>query len=265
MSRFALVLFGLVVAVTSAHAQAASQPQCARPDTIIVRGNHRVAAATILGNAGLNATGDTLNFRIAQRAIKNVFATGQFNDVRLTCELSTGRRSALVLTVAERPILKGIDVTGTRVVSDGTVRSHIDVPVGKPLDPAKLARATERIDSLYAARGYYLAKIAVDSAPSDGEMRLTFKIDEGRRLAISGVNIVGNTKVSDAEVVTAMKTKPEGFWWWRKGAFDQDKFSTDLGDRIPKLYQSKGFIDFQIAKDTLLVIGPGGRASCRSR
>src|SRR6187551_309764 len=98
MSRFALVLFGLVVAVTSAHAQAASQPQCARPDTIIVRGNHRVAAATILGNAGLNATGDTLNFRIAQRAIKNVFATGQFNDVRLTCELSTARRSALVLT-----------------------------------------------------------------------------------------------------------------------------------------------------------------------
>jgi len=116
-----------------------------------------------------------------------------------------------------------------------------------------VARATERIDSLYAAKGYYLAKVNVDSTAADGDVRLTFKIDEGRRLAISGVDIVGNKKLSDAEVVTAMKTKPEGFWWWRKGAFDQEKFSTDLGDRIPKLYQSKGFIDFQIAKDTLLV------------
>src|SRR5690242_9592344 len=159
MSRFALVLLALALSATSARAQADSQPQCARPDTIIVRGNHRVAATTILGNAGLQATGDTLNFRIAQRAIKNVFATGQFDDVRLSCELGAGGRSTLVLTVAERPVLKGVDVSGTRVVSDGTVRSHIDVPVGKPLDPAKVARATERIDSLYAAKGYYLAKV----------------------------------------------------------------------------------------------------------
>jgi outer membrane protein insertion porin family len=253
MSRLPLLLLAVVLVPPSLQAQGETQPQCARPDTVIVRGNSRVTAATILGNAGLNASGDTLNFRIVQRAIKNVFATGQFSDVRLTCEVATSGRSELILTVAERPVLTTIDVKGTNVISTGTVRDKIDLPVGKPLDPAKVAQSAHRIDSLYAARGYYLAKISVDSAKTDEKVALTFDIDEGRKLAISGVDIVGNTNVSDKDVVGAMQIKPEGFWWWHKGAFDQDKFETDLGDRIPKLFQSKGFIDFQVAKDTLLV------------
>lgn len=253
MPRFPLLLLLLGLAAASAEAQADAQPQCARPDTIIVRGNHRVTAATILGNAGLSASGDTLNFRIVQRAIKNIFATGQFSDVRVSCEPRPAGETALVLTVAERPVLGRVAVTGANVVSSGTVRDRIDLLAGKPLDPAQVARAAYRIDSLYEARGYYLATIKVDSVPVDGRMNLTFDIDEGHRLAISGVDVIGNTKLSDHDVVDAMQIKPEGFWWWRKGEFDADRFSTDLSDRIPKLYQGHGFIDFQVVQDTLLV------------
>lgn len=241
-----------MLGVGTAYAQQAPAPQCANPDTVLVQGNHRVSAATILGNAGL-APHDTVNFRIVQRAMKNIFATGQFSDVRVACETNAAGLSALVLTVAERPILSGIAVRGTNVVSQGAVSERIKLPVGQPLDPAKLAQAVNGIDSLYEARGYYLARIAVDSSTTDGRTALTFSIDEGHRLAISGINIVGNTKLSDNDVVGAMKVKPEGFWWWRKGAFDQDKFASDLGERIPKLYEGRGLIDAQVVHDTLLV------------
>jgi outer membrane protein insertion porin family len=57
-----------------------------------------------------------------------------------------------------------------------------------------------------------------------------------------------------------MKTKPEGFWWWRKGEFDDENFAGDLSERIPTLYARRGFIDFRVAKDTLIVDREKGKA-----
>jgi outer membrane protein insertion porin family len=57
-----------------------------------------------------------------------------------------------------------------------------------------------------------------------------------------------------------MKTKPEGFWWFRKGEFDEDEYAGDLGERITQLYAKRGFIDFQIVKDTLIVDRERGKA-----
>ena len=67
------------------------------------------------------------------------------------------------------------------------------------------AHAIERTDSLYESKGYYLAKIAVDSTVSNGKIQLAFKIDEGRRLAISGIRINGNRSISDREIVSVFQ------------------------------------------------------------
>jgi hypothetical protein len=144
------------------------------------------------------------------------------------------------------------------------VRERIEIPEARPLNPALVARAVERIDSLYEANGYYLARVRPETTFVGPQIRLSFKIDEGRRLAVSGIRILGNNKVSDGEIVAAMHTKPEGFLWFRKGAFDEDKYAGDLGDRLPELYGRKGYIDFQIVRDTMIVDRENGRHSSRS-
>ena len=62
-----------------------------------------------------------------------------------------------------------------------------------------------------------------------------------------------------------MKTKPEGFWFFRKGEFDDDKYVGDLGERIPQLYARLGYVDMRVLEDTLIVDRSAARASCRSR
>ena len=62
-------------------------------------------------------------------------------------------------------------------------------------------------------------------------LRITFRIAEGRRLAVSGVRIEGNERVGDNAVVDAMKTRPEGFLWWRKGAFNETELAGDVSER----------------------------------
>src|SRR5687767_14060771 len=269
MARLSLlpVVVALVGAPLLAQEEGAATGRCAAPDSILVRGNQRVGEATIRADAQLTA-GQALNFRGVQRAIRSLFATGQFSDVRLLCDVAADGRSTLVIEVSERPLLGAIAITGVERVPERSVREKVDLLVNRPLDPNQLARAIQRIDSVYDKAGYYLAQVTPDTQLVDGKVNLTLRIDEGRRLAISGIRVNGNSVVSDEEIVGEMKTKPEGFWWFRKGEFNEDEYASDLGERIAQMYAKRGFIDFQIIKDTLIVDrerGKIGRASCRER
>ena len=75
------------------------------PDSIAIRGNNQVDEASIRGDAGL-VSGATLNYRDVQRAIRSIFATGQFDDVKITCDPETpAGKTILAISVTERPVL----------------------------------------------------------------------------------------------------------------------------------------------------------------
>ncbi len=233
--------------------------RCAKPDSIVVSGNTRVDEATIRSSMGILA-GAPLNARQLQEGVKALFGTGQFDDVQIACALSSTNRSVLTVSVKERPVLGTFTVLGALHVSAKAVRDKIDLASTKPIDPGLVSRALSRIDSLYEASGYYLARVTVDTAIEKDKVNLTFHIDEGRRLAVSGVMVEGAKDLKPGEVVGAMKTKPEGFLFFRKGEFNEDDFASDLAERIPDLYASQGYIDFQVVKDTLVVDRERGKA-----
>jgi outer membrane protein insertion porin family len=147
-------------------------------------------------------------------------------------------------------------------LGEGAVRSKVELAEARPIDPAAVARARGRIDSLYRARGYYLADVQVRSVyeADSSRVRVVFDVTEGRRVAIARIAVEGNRHFSDGAVVSQMATHPEGFWWWRKGDYDDEKLRADLQERLPKFYGARGFVDFQVLDDTLLVHDSTGKA-----
>ena len=254
-----LALFAMGAREAIAQDVSGAPGPCATPAAIAITGNARVSDATIHATTGLQA-GATYGYRDVQRAIELLFATGQFEDVKVDCSLDDNSRATLIISVKERPVLTGFTITGVNRVSEKDVRERLEQPAGVPLDPGKLAAGIQRADSLYEAKGFYLATIRVDSTVADGKVALNFVVDEGRRLAISGVRIHGNTRISDEDIVTAMTTKPEGFLFFRTGEFDELEYATDLSERIPQLYGSRGFIDFTILSDSMIVDRELGKA-----
>jgi outer membrane protein insertion porin family len=228
--------------------------RCALPDSIAVRGASRVSEGEIRAEGAL-LPGERLSFQSVQRAIRAVFALGQFHDVQVVCDLETvPGRTLVAYQVEERALLGDVDVTGVEKLSARSVRDKVTLLLGRPVDPAEIATSRARIDSMYRAAGYYLATVRADStALPDGRLGVTFVIDEGRRLAISGIEFEGTRDVRASTVAGAMQTKPEGFWFWRKGEFDDEKFAGDLGERIPQLYARLGHIDARVLEDTLIV------------
>ena len=254
---------GISIALSALASVAAAQEPtvtgaCAKPDSVAFRGNARVGESALRGDVGI-APGRPLSYRALQRAIKNLYATTQFEDIQVHCEVAAGR-AILSFDLKERALLGDVDVRGAQRVPAGTVRDQVDLLIGRPIDPSQVARAIARIDSVYVSKGYYLAQARAETTTVAAGTKITFVIDEGTRMAVSGVRIDGNQRVGDRELVSAMQTKPEGFFWWRKGEFDDNKYASDLTEKIPQTYGRHGFIDMQLVRDTLIVDRSRGKA-----
>ena len=252
-------------ALASVPAPGRAQEPAAGPvvDSIEVVGNRRNTAETVR-NAGSLAVGAAVGYRDLQRAIRAIFAMGQFDDVQIGRRSDEGGREILVVTVRERPLLARATVRGVERLSERSVRDRVELPAGRPLNPALVERSRQRIDSLYEAQGYYLAEVRVLTTVQDSEnVRLVFDVNEGRRVAIARVEVEGNERFPDREVVSHLKTRPEGFWWFQGGEYSDEQLREDLEQRLPAFYGSRGFIDFRVIDDTLIVDSDNGKATLR--
>lgn len=229
-------------------------------DSVLVEGNSRLTEAQILGTAGVTPHQPT-NYRDLQRAISSLFKTGQFDDVTLE-QRPEGDKLNLVIHVKERPILRKWTVRGTERLSERTVKERVKLVAGRPIDRAAEERGRASIDSLYRAQGYYSATTKLNEiTEADGKLLVIYDISEGNRVAISQVDVSGNEKFSDNDLVHHMSTKPEGFFWWQKGSYDDEKVERDLREKLPAWYGSHGYIDFQVTGDSIEVDSTTGKAT----
>ncbi len=259
------VLSVVVAALAAAHplrAQNAPAGPIPQVDSIAVEGNKRLTPAQIITTSGL-VPRSVINYRDVQRAITALFKTGQFDDVSVDQRV-VGGRLILALTVKERPLLDKWTIRGVERVAESDVRERVKLIEGRPVDRAAVAHGRASIDSLYKRLGYYTASVKVtQTLQPDGKVRVVYDVNEGNRVAISQVVIDSNTRFSDADVVKHMSSRPEGFWWFRKGEYDERRVDDDVRGRIPSFYADHGYVDFQVTHDTLIADSAGGKAVLR--
>ena len=265
MQRFRRLCAAVALLLGGPAAIAAQEPQgepVAPPivDSIAVEGNSRLTASQIIGTAGL-VVRQPVNYRDIQRAITNLFRTGQFDDV-LVEQRTVGDKLVLALTVKERPVLERWVVRGTDRISEGSVKGRVKLVEGRPLDRNAVEQSRASIDSLYKHAGYYAAQIKTVELPQEGgRVRVVFDVSEGSRVAISQVQVEGNRRFPDQAVVGQMATKPEGFWWFQKGEYDEDKLEQDVREKLPGWYANRGYMDFQVTDDSLAADSAEGKAT----
>jgi len=240
-------------------ALAAQDEQPPTVDSIAVAGNARLTAAQIIGTSGLVAK-QPVNYRDIQRAITALFRTGQFDDV-LVEQFPHGEGLLLLIKVKERPLLEKWAVRGVSKLSEGEVKGRVRLSEGRPIDRNAIEQSRAAIDSLYKHAGYYAARVKTLELPqTSGRVRVVYDVDEGERVAVSQVVVEGNKKFSDKQVVKHMATRPEGFWWFQKGDYDEQKVDQDVRERLPRWYADQGYVDFHVTRDSLVADSAGGKA-----
>ena len=195
-SRIRATLAGLIGLLAAARPLTAQPGAPAAPptiDSITVVGGVRNTPQQIIGVSGLQRN-QPATYRSVQRAIQNLFASGQFDDIRVDQRL-VGGTFILTIVVKERPLLQKWTVKGVDAVDEGTVRRRISVPEGKPLDRNAVQHSIHAVDSLYHRRGYYAAKVEVTELPQPGEPGAPdLRRDPGPRVVVSQIAVRGQRR-----------------------------------------------------------------------
>lgn len=230
-------------------------------DTVLVTGNVRITAATVRNTAGLRA-GSRVTQLDVQSAIRRLMGTGNYESVGVFARGADPARTTLVFAVTERPLISSVEFRGLESASGSAVRDTVGWKRDAPLDPARVVRTESLIRDLLANKGVQLVSIDTSLVPVPGSdaVRLVFDVREGNRLAVAEVDFTGNQAVDDEALRDAIKTRPEGFFWFHSGRFDRETFEGDLQTRLPEFYAERGYIDFRVVSDTLIVDPQTGKA-----
>lgn len=268
----AAALVAFAVAGPAARPLAAQQPRTGQIVQRVpvlrveVQGTTREKPEDVRAALGIQA-GDTITYRAIERGVRRLYATGNFDDVKVLAQESDPTAPnapvTLVVEVKERPFISEIRFRGLEHVSPGAITDTLHLRAGMPLQPEKVAQAEARARKLLADKGFAAREVEhhLEAVPGrTGTYRLIFDVDEGRRVAIADVGFVGNEVFSESALKDAMQTKPEGFLWFRQGTYDEERVRKDVRENIPAYYAERGYIDAMVTGDSLVVDPETGKA-----
>lgn len=247
------VLVALVSSLSLAHAQ---QPPILIKD-LAVEGNRRVQEAVILGRVK-SAVGSTFNPSLLAEDLRSIFGLGFFDDVQMRVEDFEGGVKVTFL-VSERPFIRDVDFTGNKKVASNTLQEKIDLKLGSVYNPVEVQRAREKLQEYYEDEGYFEVQITPTTEKfADGDVRVTFAINEGRRITIDRIVVRGNTGLTDRQIKRVMATQERQYFILR-GTVQRQRLDDDV-ERILALYNDFGYIqarvestDVSIDRDTARV------------
>jgi outer membrane protein insertion porin family len=239
----------LAMAQTSAHA---FDPFTVKD--IRVEGIQRTDAGTVFSYLPVKV-GETMTDELASQAIKALFATGFFKDVRLEIE-----GGVLVVVVEERPAVGSLEFVGMKALEKDEIRKGLrDVGLAESriFDRSLVERAEQELKRQYLSRGYYAVNITTTITPLErNRVGINFNIDEGQITKIRQINIVGNKVFKEKDLLGVFNlTTPTWFTWYTKNdQYSKQKLSADL-ESLRSYYLDRGYLEFSV-DSTQVTISP---------
>ena len=242
---------------SAAFALCAGQAIAVEPFTvkdIRVEGIQRTEAGTVFSYLPVRV-GDTFNDEKAAAAIKALYATGFFKDVRVEAD-----GNVLVIMVEERPAIASVDFTGTKEFDKTQLTKSLkDLGLGESriLDKSLVDRAEQELKRQYLSRGLYGVQITTTITPLErNRVGVTFTVDEGEVARIKQINIIGNKAFSDSDLRDQIKLSTPGWFTWysKSDQYSKQKLAGDI-EALRSFYLNRGFLEMRV-ESTQVSISP---------
>ena len=210
---------------------------------IVVRGNERIEAATVISYLPISV-GQTVDAAQIDAAYKALFRTELFSDEHI--DLVAGE---LTVTVVENPIINRVLFEGNSSIKEDKLKDEVTVRPRGIFTRAKAQQDVGRIVELYRRAG----RISANVTPQIVELPqkrvdLIFKIDEGAKSGVLRVNFLGNKAFSDNDLRDVVVT--EQSHWYKffssNANYDPDRLEYDK-EQLRKYYRNRGFFDFRVS------------------
>ncbi len=212
---------------------------------IRVEGIQRTEAGTVFSYLPVKV-GDTMTDEKAAAAIKALFATGFFKDVRLEIE-----GKVLVVVLEERPAIASLEFSGLKAFKPEDLKKslrEVGLAESRIFDRALVERAEQELKRQYLAQGYYAVQLTTTITPLErNRVGVNFSVIEGDIAKIRQINIIGAAAVSEADLLELMALRTPGWltWYTKNDQYSKQKLSGDL-EKLRSFYLDRGYLEFNI-------------------
>ncbi|HZF80797.1 MAG TPA: outer membrane protein assembly factor BamA, partial [Rubrivivax sp.] len=199
--------------------------------------------------------GDTYTDDKGAAALRSLFATGLFKDVRIEIE-----GEVVVVIVDERSIIASVTFVGLKEFDkDPLTKSLRDAGIGEglPFDRALIDRAEQEIKRQYLSRSLYGAEVVTTITPMErNRVNVTFTMTEGEAAKIQDIRIVGNTVFNENTLLNLFELTKSGWltWYSKTDRYSRSKLNADL-EKLRAYYVNRGYLEFAI-ESTQVTISP---------
>jgi outer membrane protein insertion porin family len=192
--------------------------------------------------------GDPVDVKLINADVKTVFDLGYFDDVKAILREANGGKK-LVFKVVEKPRILALGVKGAKELSSDDILKVANSKKGAVLNPKVLAEDIAAIREVYRKDGYYNAKITheIESA-GQGQARLNFVVDEGKKLYIKKIAIQGAKQLDEGDLKSELAMKERGIfsWFTSSGVLKEELLERDSA-ALAAYYNNRGFIDAKVS------------------
>jgi outer membrane protein insertion porin family len=250
--RAAVMLIAAAAAVAVAPAARAVTPFVIKD--IRVEGLQRTDPGSVFAALPFRI-GDTYTDDKGSAALRALFATGLFKDVRIDIE-----GEVAVIVVDERALIANVSFVGLREFDkDPLLKSLKDNGIGEglPFDRALIDRAEQEIKRQYLSRSLYGAEVTTTVTPIErNRVNITFTMNEGDAAKVSSVTITGTSAFSESTLLEQMDLSATGWfsWYSKNDRYARSKLNADL-ERLRAFYINRGYLEFAI-ESTQVTISP---------
>lgn len=237
-------------------------------EAIEFRGSRRVPQDTLRAMI-FSKRGDRLEPETLRRDFMALWNTGRFDDI--TLETEPGPAGVIVrFVLVERPVVRSIKYEGVKSITvseilDRFKERHVGLSVESQYDQNKVQRASIVLKDFLAERGRQYAEVVPELRQiPPSSLEVTFRVNEGPKVKVGHIDIVGNATFKDKSIIRAMKNlRPIGlphsllFESLFSKTYDLSKLEMDK-DAIRNFYQDRGYFTARALDHTVTTRKVGG-------
>jgi outer membrane protein insertion porin family len=221
---------------------------------IRVEGLQRISEGTVFNYLPVNI-GDHLDQQRIGEAMRALYATGFFRDVEIRRD-----GNILLVVVVERPSIAKFEVKGNKdIKTEDLTKSlrNVGLAQGKTFDRSVLDEVKQYLTDQYFSRGKYAVRVDTKVTDLPGnKVDVLVDIKEGKRAKIEMINLVGDTKFKEKEVLNTFELKTPNIlsWYKQDDRYSRESLTGDL-EKLRSYYMDRGYANFQI-ESTQVAIAP---------
>jgi outer membrane protein assembly complex, yaeT protein len=189
--------------------------------------------------------GQKINDANISNIVRNLFLTGQYDDVRASQQGNT-----LVISVMPKAIISDVVFEGNKSVPNDALKQNLDTNgfrKGDVLNREKLEEFRKGLEEHYHSVGRYNAKVETIVNPlPNNRAEIKIQVTENDVALLKDVTFVGNQAFDSDLLQDQMELQPDAWWKFFGNKFDSTQFTKDL-ETIRNYYLDRGYAKAGIA------------------